>query len=534
MPEANQSAGSGSRVPHGQHLSFQKRLGHLILALVHHLPAALIVASLVNIAHHQTHWLDAVDGYAFLTLGNLTAIDSLRGNTRDPKVAVVIVDPQSHEDLYSERSPLDRCELARELDLLYNLASIKVLVIDLDLSPILPSKNERIVAEDNLCQNLLSEVLTRADDNGIPRTTKTIVMEPFSVNNTAGQTSISLWRTQMEQAGIQFGDPSLVVHYGLVTKIECNPDGLAALAFKASGLEVPTNCLGNPQEISKQSPDDPIPLLINPSQYLLGLRSVSATCLSPQQASGPAVTACAPHPTGNLPVVFFGSGYGEDDTYSTPVGTVYGVEVHAAAFLSLLEPRIDEVKIKVLGFLLEIAYAVSLGGIVSLSWRGYYARRFSSNAWKRQVSPYVLLALGGGLLCFVLLATYGSLLLLSSRWSLWLSPIPIAIGMLIESLFNGAVHEAVSEGYEQRQTLLRRLYDAHKVSALQFSRTLAHERRERPRHAHHLKERFRRFMYLDVCRLKKKRKYDAAGLLAFRRFAFLAILTWGICAVLKP
>ena len=36
--------------------------------------------------------------------------------------------------------------------------------------------------------------------------------------------------------------------------------------------------------------------------------------------------------------VFFGAAFGEGDTFVTPLGELYGVEIHAAAFLSLLDP----------------------------------------------------------------------------------------------------------------------------------------------------------------------------------------------------
>ncbi|MDB5984405.1 MAG: hypothetical protein JWQ69_5420 [Pseudomonas sp.] len=539
MPEANQSAGSGSRAPHERHLTCQERLGRIFGPLFHHLPAALIVASLVNIGHHDFHWLDAVDGYAFFALGNRSAFDALHNNPRNPKVAVVLIDPPTHEERYRERSPLDRCELARELESIYEYSSPEVLVIDLDLSPILAispiltATDQAIKKKEDDCQENLDALLTRTEDMGVKRVTKTILMQPFDVEDQAGELRINAWTNRMKAANIPLGDASAQVRYGLVTKIECKPDGLAALAYVAYGVNTPSNCLER-FDLFNRCPvtHPPLPeedyedLLINPSQYLLGLRPVSVSKLPSLETP----LSLLPVPPYRLPVVFFGSAYGEDDTYSTPLGTLYGVEVHAAAFMSLLNPTSEHTKL--LGFVMEIAFALALGWLISWCWRHYYGMRFSGDAWRRQFSPYFILGLGLLLISVVFLATYLSFLFLSQS-NLWLSPIPIAIGMTVESLFNGAVHEAVHEGHEQRQSLLHRLEEAYRVSVAHFNKTLAHEKRERPRDVHHLKERFRRFIFLDVQRLYQKRKYFAVFLLVVRRLLFLSLLVLGLFAIFK-
>lgn len=91
---------------------------------------------MVGICYHGLHLLDAVDGYAFLGIGNLTARDVSQSTGSNPKMAVVLIDQESHENFYRERSPLDRCELKKDLEAIYNLPGPpKPVVIDLDLSP---------------------------------------------------------------------------------------------------------------------------------------------------------------------------------------------------------------------------------------------------------------------------------------------------------------------------------------------------------------------------------------------------------------
>ncbi|MDB6142215.1 MAG: hypothetical protein JWP80_1259 [Pseudomonas sp.] len=532
MPEANQSVGSRLLASLERFWARHKWLQHKILALSHHLPAALIVASLVNIGHHGYHFLGAVDGYSFLGIGNLSAIQALHHQPYKPQVEVVTIDPKSHEDLYTERSPLDRCVLAQNLATLYTRPSPpNVLVIDLDLSPVLPSRDPYIAKKETDCEQKLLELLTHTEQfASAPRTTQTILMEPFDVEDKKGLAKIVAWKEKMIAAHIQFGDPSLDVRYGLITAIECRPDSLAAKAFyavqKAVSPKVTPDCLGQPGEIKvrgKVSVMEYADLLINPSQYLSALRPVRVSDLSTENL------AAAHRPSNPVTVVFFGAGYGEDDSYLTPVGTLYGVDVHAAAYMSLLNPANGHTE--VVSFLAEILFAVFLGGAISWCWRQYYKMRFSSDAWKRQFSPVFVILLGIGLLVFVLLAIAASFFILNLNY--WISPVPIAIGMLVESFFNGSVHEAVHEGYKQRQALLHRLHNAHKAGMVQFSEALAFEKQQRPHEVHHLEDRFKRFIFLDVKRLYEKKKPGAALLLATRRLIFLALLIWGIYAVLK-
>ncbi|VVQ20522.1 hypothetical protein [Pseudomonas fluorescens] len=115
---------------------YDQRFANYISACIHHLPAASMVAAVVGICYHGLHLLDAVDGYAFLGIGNLTAKDVSQSTGRNPKMAVVLIDQESHENFYRERSPLDRCELKKDLEAIYNLPRPpKLVVIDLDLSP---------------------------------------------------------------------------------------------------------------------------------------------------------------------------------------------------------------------------------------------------------------------------------------------------------------------------------------------------------------------------------------------------------------
>lgn len=504
MPEAVTTNTSRLWMPIHWALARVHSAGHLIAHLAHHLPAALAVTSLVTLGHLQFHLLDAIDGYAFLGIGNLSAWESPRGRGgAEARAAVVVIDQQSHENYYRERSPLNRCELARDLASLYQL-SPQVLVIDLDLSPSLVDADSAQKVAD--CERTLYELIKER------RNTKTVLMEPFPVLDKAANAETEIWRGKMREAGVVFGDATLPVRYGLVTQVDCKPDTLAAVALAQRPREEADNCLKHKN----------LDLLINPRQYLTGLRAIAVADLPSRRAAletelGSALDALP----SELPAVFFGGTYGDGDTFLTPLGIMYGVEVHAAAYLSLLEPATDVDHL--IGFGLEVGLAVIFGGVIAACWRSYYVRRFSSSALERQLSPVLVVALAIALVVLVMATTMVSLYLLS-RTDYWLSPIPIATGMLVESFFAGAVTEAVKEGHKQRQALVLWLDKAHQESTESFRLAVEQAKKQRPPDGYSLREGCWRFFIGDVGRLYKKGARRAALAVLSRRLFFLALL----------
>ena len=502
-----------------------------ISAGTHHLPAALVVTAIVSICHHHLHLLDAIDGYAYFGIGNLTA-NSIASEIRDEPtthniarkkghkatVAVVLIDQKSNEAYYQERSPLNRCELKKDLEAIYNLPQPpKLLVVDLDLSPTYsdspvessessePHKAPENTAHED-CDKQLLTLLKQPH-----KATHTVLMAPFNMLDAEAQKKINEWKEQLEgTCFVSFAkDPNINVSYGLVNNIECNKDSMAATAYENHSRKSgsPVNCL--------QDETGHEPLRINPGQYFSGLQPVLLSQL-PSRRIG---SQYSNHPVEalSLPVMFVGTGFGDGDTFLTPLGTMYGVEVHAAAFMSLVEPTTHN---DLSAFLLDLALGLGLGGLIAWSWRRYFSLRFSSSAFKRQAAPWMILILALGLLLLVAGLTFLSFWLLR-HYNIWLSPIPIALGMLIESFFNSVIGTAVNEGYEQRQALIRRLQASGPDS---YATRLALEAEQHPHPAHSLQERAKRFVYLDCLRLWRLGKYGAAFLLFVRRLMFLLVL----------
>jgi len=492
-------------------------IARCISAGTHHLPAALMVAAIVSICHHQLHLLDAIDGYAYLAIGNLTANSIAQENSNDPTVGVILIDQKSNEDIYQERSPLDRCELKKDLETLYYLPKPpKLLVVDLDLSPSFsdspvdppessePGKDPDNPAEEDCDEQLLT--LLKQPHNG----THTVLMTPLNMLDPNTEQKIADWKKKLE--GLCFvsfaDDPTIRVSYGLVNNIECNKNSLAATAYThyPDKTTDPENCLKDKTGHEQ--------LRINPGQYFSGLTPVSLSQLPSRNGSQ---HSNHPQTALYLPVMFVGTSFGDSDTFLTPLGTMYGVEVHAAAFMSLLQPTTHH---DLSAFILDVLLGLLIGGIIAFFWHHYFSLRFSSSAVKRQWAPWMILLLVIFLLPLVAGLTYLSFVLLR-HCNIWLSPIPIAVGMLIESFFNSAIGNAVKEGYEQRQALIRRLQASGPDS---YASRLALEAEQHPHPAHSLQERAKRFVYLDCLRLWRLEKYGAALLLFVRRLMFLLVL----------
>ncbi|WP_445672041.1 CHASE2 domain-containing protein [Pseudomonas inefficax] len=496
------------------HVKSEHWLAHLLSVCTHHLPAALMVAAVVFIFDHRLHWLKAIEGYAFLGIANVTAQDMPLPDSSAATVTLVLLDQNNHEDFYRGRNPLDRCQLWQDLSDIYALKP-KLLVIDLDLSPGLPllhpDGSEDLSSLD--CDNKLQVLLAQSDAE-----THTVLIAPFPMLDAQAQQRSEKWRAAVGRVGqhVTFAeDPSISVNFGLVNDLDCNDDSVAATAFKVYRGDSPSNW---PDNCLKKHANHRPPLIISPGQYLSGLRVVSFCQLSSRMGAAQCHDSRY-EAIGDVKdkVVFVGASFGDGDTFLTPLGIMYGVEVHAAAFMSLLQPT---TRYDLLAFSLDVLLGLVMGGLIDLSWRGYFSLRFSAKALERQAAPWLILLLAIGFVIVVGGLTVGSYLVLR-YFSIWLSPLPMAVGMLIESFFTSAIGTAVKQGYEQRQALVRRLQASGPDS---YASRLALEAEQRPHYAHTLQERAARFFYLDCARLWHREKPGAAVLLGIRRVAFFLVL----------
>ncbi|WP_171016570.1 CHASE2 domain-containing protein [Pseudomonas sp. D(2018)] len=509
------------------------RLLQPLHSFLHNLPAAVAVASLVVIGHLHFRLLDTIDGYTYLTIANLSAVQAAAGRKPQPGVSVVLIDALTHETRYGERSPLNRCELLTDLDAIYK-AKPKVVVIDFDLSPS-PlveqiSKTQSHQKPPSRTELDCQEGLYRLIET--QTATNTVLMEPFEMLVEASENKNREWKGRMaktcdskQNGRVCFGDPSLRLSYGLLTRFPCNNQGLAGQALKLSSPPSLPKCLKESKDTFE---------LINPLQILLGLAPVPISSIRQQQALPPQASTVLNG------VVFFGGGYGSSDTFLTPLGNLYGVEIHAAAYMSLQRPASDFDHY--VSFALEILLALMFGMVIRACWKHYFDRRFSECPLPRQQSFLFVLLLSAAFISLVILSIIASLIILAA-FDWWLTPLPIAVGMLIESFFSGAVHAGVDAGHDQRTNLLNSLLKTESRLPTSVRLRLRKELNQRPHHRQSVCDQFSHFVFLDFWKLWQRRagrnkeattlagNKAAASLLLLRRLVWLGLLVWALIVI---
>jgi hypothetical protein len=403
--------------------------------IVEEWPSVLLVVALATIAKLQFNWLAAIDSYAFLALGGVgTAVVE---QSHDPvKAVVVLIDEQAHEEQYHERSPLDRCTLRNHVEALYK-ATPELLAIDLDLSPIRVSADPETQRQEINCQHELDELIKTHS-----QVTPTILLKPFATveDRSSRYSEIArkrarAWETDLKQAGLFFGDGRLPTAYGLLLehyteKHPTEPIFFANVARKIAGV---------PEKDNHHA----LTSLTNPRSYSDGLKIVPI-------GAGPSF----PEIPANTPV-FLGAGYGTDDHFITPLGTAFGVEAHAAVFAG---KGVNEHEILhlFLDVFLDVLMGIGVGIMIARHWDKYFHRRFSEDPTERQRARFVIIRLSAWILLIAFVLTACSVVLLA-HLGLWLSPIPITIGMMIDSFVSGSVDRGIEAGKEQKSALIEKL-----------------------------------------------------------------------------
>ncbi len=392
--------------------------------------SAVVVVAIVTMCHHWTHVFDSIDGYVFLFLGNLVAILATPESaaSREAEVVVVSIDDETYEPAYAARSPLDRHALHDHLQQIYE-ASPRLLVIDLDLSPALWLTKAASSSEDARWQQELYSLLRKysGPDEGPVQTSElaqarrveTVLMSPFDVQDPAARAQKEEWQRKMQLKGLRFGHAKVPVEHGLVIR---NYVGSGSIVGVASGAKEGDD--------RSKGQEDEVPKRINPRTYR---REVTPVLSLGKVLKLPDVDR--KKELGGK-VVFFGAGYGsESDTYITPVGEIYGAEVHAAAFQSLRHPVTAG---KWGSVLLELMFALAFGVVVSRCWHWYFDYRFRNHGVLAKAGLASLVGLAA-----LLAVVFGALsVFLLRRFGWWLSPIPIGVGMVVDGFVVGSVEEA--------------------------------------------------------------------------------------------
>ena len=417
-----------------RHRGWRSALGHFVQHMRDDWPATIFVAAFMVFLESQFGWLDAINGHAFVAIGNVAGIPQTTGKDK-AKALVVLIDGVAAESRYLDRSPLDRCKLEEDIAAVYSAMGkrLNLLVIDLDISPARWLATDSGNKTEAGCETSLYKRIIQAKKDGI----QTVLMRPFESST---PTSSETWKKLESDA--TFGRAVLPVEYGLVIRQYCDPDTLAASAYALSTKlkHSRRNCIDEAIRHSKRNAE-----LIDPRKYLSGVVPFalgSAPDLSKRielklTADQPSDAAANP---ANFKAVFFGAAFGEGDTFVTPLGELYGVEIHAAAFLSLLDPLSTNNHLWEFGA--DIVLGFLFGAVIAYFWGRYFKLRLSDDSDHRLWAPIWLGALGLTVITMAVFLTYISLQLLT-RFGIWASPIPMAVGMLVESFVSGSVAQGI-------------------------------------------------------------------------------------------
>ena len=149
----------------------------------------------------------------------------------------------------------------------------------------------------------------------------------------------------------------------------------SAYALSAKLKDARRNCVDEATHHSKRDTE-----VIDPRKYLSGVVPI-AVGSGADLSKGIELKLTADQPLGaaanpaDFKAVFFGAAFGEGDTFVTPLGELYGVEIHAAAFLSLLDPLSTNNHLSEL--LADIVFGFLFGFLIAYCWERYFKLRLS-------------------------------------------------------------------------------------------------------------------------------------------------------------
>ncbi len=156
-------------------------------------------------------------------------------------------------------------------------------------------------------------------------------------------------------------------------------------------------------------------------------------------------------------VVVFGGEYDASDRFVTPLGVRAGAEVHAMAATDR-----PVTKSSLLSFLVDILFGLSFGWVAHRCWQAWFDARSGAGAeiggmLLQSHSSWIALLL---LLVAMLLLTVVGLWVAAeffSRVAIWVSPVPVLIGMFIDGFVTTSVAVASHGSQPPKDSLVKAL-----------------------------------------------------------------------------
>lgn len=434
-----------------------KKLAAVFIAWASHpwrntIVASLFMACLSYLGHGLFAPFNAISYVALANLSHLAAPSAAPVlQSASPPFVVVGISPSRYTREYRGQSPLPRCQLRDDLQSLY-AAKPRSLAIDFDLSPTILDQTLADGGESARCEAEITKLL--AENSRI-----TTLITPFPVEGKEFSQQKHQWMLSLCNKHVTFAEPFLNRGWGGVT-YDWVPSPYALGNVVANrALEAPSdhgygtkNICAKLQELGTETAalisngylsgdwDSPQWLEHAPHPTLLNFAALSQLVELRNWESA------TPLPKGlEGKHIFLGAKYGVDDRFPTPVGERYGVDLHAAASASMLQPiaNLSDIISLFMDFVIGLIFAK----IVHFFWNGHFeavsghqCRSISISA-NRALAPLWLITFVLAYSALISLAAAVSFSLLTYT-GLWLAPVPIAIGMFIDGFLTGSVEHA--------------------------------------------------------------------------------------------
>lgn len=230
------------------------------------------------------------------------------------RTAIVKIDALRFQAAYKGKSPLNRCQLARDIQTLLSLPKLRTLGVDFDLSPTTDP-------EDAPCQAQLDALLAQQ-----AKADRLVLMLPQTDGEFGPlKDAIESWTHRFKAKRIPFGHVNLKPIGGVVRKYlpeyKAEEQHESQLAF-GSILGQRIRGAASAEEIysGMTEPAEEREISIRASELLANEGLALNVCLDQ-----PAAAPCQ-----ELETIVFGSGYTSDDVHATVAGPRDGVDIHAA------------------------------------------------------------------------------------------------------------------------------------------------------------------------------------------------------------
>lgn len=414
-------------------------------AFVHHLRAALAVASIVTLLH-SAGLLGWLDGLVLRIVGAGGSAPLAASYARPDLPVVMLISKSLYEREFAQSSPLSRNKLAQlirgiPLEAGQRPASV---VIDLDLSPsprAAGSTDKPDIGSDELDSALLTLLSSGA---------RVVLPLPVRVATPESQDSKFRWlqsmcrrNTASQKDRLIFAIPDVSTHQGVVMQWDSHAPSLGRLTAdplpksicdfaledsSAGRASLLVGTLGYNAAISEARRE----IAYEPFNAKFFAASETQVFVA-NKLSELATIANNGALAGK--VLFIGGAYDDRDRYAVPFEPngrpVEGVIIHAATYYSALHPVSSSEGLT--AFAMDLLLGIAMGYCFAFTW-GWHQRislegASCSAAWWKQAAPRFSLLVNIALVGFLVAA----LMVISNRMlypvNVWINPGPIIIGV---------------------------------------------------------------------------------------------------------